>query len=94
MGLDIFIRKRGKTKENSKGQKYWTVTEVLRLSNTWGFLNLLDVENCKSECFYGADLLEIVDTWDDTTSEKGYILGEFHRAGIRSDKYYDIYAWW
>ena len=93
MGLDLYVRKYGKIKTNKKGQYYWTVTELLRLRNTWEYLDLLELENCKTEEYDGEVL------WDEALhiqneTERNYVLDELKNAKIKRNDYYRVHAWW
>lgn len=93
MGLDLFIRKRGKTYLNKKGQQTWTVTEVAALRNSWHFLELLELENCADSDLLGSTLYEAAEQIKSET-EKDYVLSELDAARIEKDRFYTVRAWW
>ena len=100
MGLDLSIRKIGKTKTNKQGQSYWIITDILRLHNTWNFLDKLgdystNIANCCKTTFSGEDMYGAANKITNE-EEKEIVLKELKEAGVKNseDIFYEVYPRW
>lgn len=95
MGLDLYIMKEGKAKQNKKGQWYWKVTKICSMRNVWGFLEQLYLENCKIESKSGLQLWEAAHSIEND-EERRIVLDNIKEANIKNsdEEFYNVEGWW